>query len=90
MHCTKHKELYVLESLVILVSHLVRFGTLAKNETDVLTICISYFFGQCDKNFSKHVFGFSLHNATFFLQQVTFISTMLLPNAPINANWDVH
>ena len=61
------------------VSHLIHYGTLLQNVTDIITKCDSYFITKCDKSLLQNASGFLSQNAT-----------ILLPNATVIIKCDVY
>ena len=59
------------------------YGSLSKNETDIITKCDSYSVTKCDRKWLQNAPGFLLQNVTVFykMQQLLQIATILLQNA---------
>ena len=55
----------------VTVLYLIRYNSLLKNATDIITKRDSYFITKCDRNLQQNVSGFLLQNATVLLQIFT-------------------
>ena len=50
----------------VIVSYLIRYGSLSQNATDIIIKCGSYFIAKCERSSLKNMLGFLLKNATVY------------------------